>query len=106
MLAGREDRLHRRMRTDFFGDRLEPAFEAAVQRIIVTALVMRLVRLANDLAAGGAKRGKAAAAIAPAIGHVGIHAEIIPALSETVPIAQTGLFQPLFLQDRAHLRRL
>ena len=87
IFAGREDRLHRRMRTDRVGDRLEPAFEAAVQRVVVAALVMRLMRLADDLRAGGAKRGKAAAAVAPAIGHVGIDAEIAPAPREAVPIA-------------------
>ena len=75
------------MRTDRVGDRLEPAFEAAVQRVVVAALVMRLMRLTDDLRAGGAKRGKAAAAVAPAIGHVGIDAEIAPAPREAVPIA-------------------
>src|SRR5438477_488910 len=87
IFAGREDRLHRRMRTDRVGDRFEPAFEAAVQRVVVAALVMRLMRLADDLGAGGAKRGKTAAAVAPAIGHVGIDAEIAPAPREAVPIA-------------------
>src|SRR5260370_42570385 len=87
------------MRADRLADRLEPAFDAAIERVVVAALVMRLMRLAGDLGTAGAERGKAAAAIAPAIGHEGIDAEIVPAAGERIPIAQPGR-----LQYAAHLR--
>ncbi len=87
------------MRADRVGDRLEPAFDPAIQRVVVAALVMRLMRFARDRLPRGAKTGKAAAAIAPAIGHVHIDAEIVPTRRETVPIAQPGRFE-----QRAHFR--
>ena len=61
---------------------------------------MRLMRLAHDPHRGRAQSGKAAAAIAPAIGHISIDAEIIPAGGKGFPIAQIG-----FAQQGAHLRR-
>src|SRR4030088_1961623 len=88
------------MRADRFGNRLEPALDAAIQRVVVAALVMRLMRLAGDLGPAGAERGKAAAAIAPAIGHEGIDAEIVPAARERIPTAHPG-----WLQHIAHLGR-
>ena len=100
-LAGRQDRPHRRMRPDRLGDRLEPALDAAMQRVVIAALVMRLVRLARNALRARAKRGEAAAAIAPAIGHVGVEAEIVPTARETVPIAQ-----PRLSQHAAHFRRV
>src|SRR5205807_1445418 len=50
---------------------------------------------------GGAERGEAAAAITPAIGHVGIDAKIVPAAGEGIPIAQ-----PHRLQHAAHFGRV
>src|SRR5258706_13013237 len=88
------------MRADRFGNRLEPALDAAIQRVVVAALVVRLMRLAGDLGPAGAERGKATAAIAPAIGHEGIDTEIVPAARERIPIAQ-----PRWLPHIAHLRR-
>src|SRR5262249_44282141 len=46
-----------------------------------------------------AKGGETAAAVASAIGHIGVDAEIVPAGGKAAPIAQPG-----GLQQRVHLR--
>ncbi len=58
---------------------VEPARDAAVQRVVVAALVVRLVRLALDPVGRGAEGGVAALPVAAAIGHVGVQPEIVPA---------------------------
>src|SRR5580704_8556227 len=87
------------MLADRFADRLEPALDPAIERVVVAALVMRLVRLPDDPPGTGAKADEAAAAITPAIGHVGIDPEIVPASRKTIPSGEPRLFQ-----HRAHLR--
>src|SRR6266550_8549020 len=88
------------MGRDRLDHRLEPAFDAAIQRVVVAALVMRLMRLAGNARRAGAETGEAAAAITPAIGHEGVDPEIVPTRGEAVPVAQ-----PRPLQHGAHLRR-
>ena len=88
------------MTGDGIGNRLEPALDAAVERVVVAALIMRLMRLAHDPHRRRAQSGKAAAAITPAIGHVGVDAQIVPAGGERLPVAQIAL-----AHQRAHLRR-
>src|SRR4029077_16150799 len=78
-VAGVEDRAQRGMRADPLGYRFEPALESAIDRVVVAALVMRLVRLPRDPLGAGAETGEAAAAVTPAIGHVAIDSEIVPA---------------------------
>src|SRR6266436_4943544 len=87
------------MRAARLRDRVEPALDPAIDWVVVAALVVRLVRLPEHPLGAGAKTRKAAAAVAPAIGHVGIDPEIVPASRKTIPIRETGFFQ-----DRAHLR--
>ena len=78
---------------DRVGHRLEPALDAAVQRVVVAALVMRLVRLAHDPRRRWRGSGEAAAAVAPAIGHEHVDAEIVPARGKRPPVAQPGRLQ-------------
>src|SRR5215469_10646648 len=80
--TGGEDRSQRLMTPDWFGNRFEPALDPAVQRVVVAALVMRLMRLAQKAGRRRAVAGKTAAPIAAAIGHVGVDTEIVPARGE------------------------
>src|SRR5579862_720517 len=97
-VAGRKDRTQGGMRADPLGYRLEPALEPAIDRVVVAALVMRLMRLSGDPLGAGAETREAAAAVTPAIGHVAIDPEIVPAPRKIIPIGEPGSFQ-----DRAHL---
>src|SRR5437764_15099962 len=54
---------------------------------------MRLTGLRDDPGRPGRKHPEPAAAVASAIGHVGIDAEITPARGKTLPIGQASLFQ-------------
>ena len=58
--------------TDVFVDRVEPAIDAAVERVVVLRLEMRLVRLTRNRAVLRPVSGMAPAAIAASIGHVGV----------------------------------
>src|ERR1700747_3728943 len=82
------------------GDRFEPALDAAVEGVVIAALVMRLMRLSDDPGRCGAKHPEPAAAVASAIGHVGIDAEIAPGCGKTLPIGKASL-----LQQSPHFRR-
>jgi hypothetical protein len=77
--------------------RLEPAGNAAVERVVVAALVVGLMGLALDLALRDGEGGVAAAAIAPPVGHVAVRAEVVPALGEGVPMGHG-----LAVEDPAH----
>ena len=84
-----EDGAQRGALADLVGDRLEPALDAAVQRVVIEPLVMRLVRPAHDRAlAFRGIDGEAAAAVAPAVAHVGVDVEVVPALGEGGPVAE------------------
>src|SRR6266702_2024728 len=87
------------MRADSVRYRVEPALDPAIDRVVVAALVMRLVRLPDNPLGTGAKTGEAAAAVAPAIGHVAVDPEIVPAQRKAMPIGEPGGFE-----HRAHLR--
>lgn len=87
----------RGVRGDRLADRLEPAGDAAIERIIIPALVMRLVGFPLDCAAADREGGETAAAIAAAIGHIAVEPEVIPTIRETGPIPHSTGFQ-----DGAH----
>src|SRR5258707_11055380 len=91
-VAGYKDRAQRGMRAARLRDRVEPALDPAIDRVVVAALVVRLVRLPEHPFGAGAKTRKAAAAGTPAIGHVGIDPQIVPALRKNIPNPETGLF--------------
>src|SRR5262249_25578707 len=78
-VAGGEARWGRGMCADGLGHGVKPAVDPAIDRVVIAALVMGLVRLSDNRLGAGAETGKTAAAVAPAIGHVGIDAEIVPA---------------------------
>jgi len=83
-------------------DRLEPALDAAVQRVVVAALIVRLGGLARHAVGADGKHRVAALTVAAAVGHVGVRAQIVPARGECRPAGQAaGL-----LQQRAHAGRL
>src|SRR5258708_24538351 len=84
--AEAEDRRQTRPIADLRLDRLEPALDAAVQRVVVDALVMRLMRLAGDGALGRHRIDRVAAApVAAALGPGGVQGEILPAPGGAVP---------------------
>src|SRR5690348_6275638 len=95
-----QDRGQRRVAADRIGDRFEPALEAAIERVVVPALVVRLVRLAGNPRRGGAKYAEPPAPVASAVSHVGIDAEVVPTGGKTLPIGE-----PSLLQQPPHFRR-
>src|ERR1700730_6272981 len=78
---------------DRLADRFETALDAAIQRVVVAALIVRLMRLPGDPSRRGAKDPEPAAAIASTIGHVGVDPEITPTRGETLPIGKARLLQ-------------
>ena len=88
--AERKHALHRRTFDDLCMHRLEPALDAADQRVVVDALVVRLVRLQRDFVFAGTRRqrGMAAPPIAMAVGQVSVQLKIVPAFGETLPVGQ------------------
>src|SRR5438552_14795806 len=95
-----QDRGQRRVAADRVGDRLEPALETAIERVVVPALVVRLMRLAGNPHRGGAKDAEPAAPVTSAVGHIGIDTEIVPTGGKTLPVGEAGL-----LQRPPHFRR-
>src|SRR4051794_23266998 len=85
---------------DCLGNRLEPALEPAIERVVIAALVMRLMRLPDDSGWSGAKDPEPAAAVTPAIRHVGIETEVVPACGKIIPIGEAG-----FVEQPPHFRR-
>src|SRR5699024_2447939 len=82
-------------------DRLEPALDAAVQRVVRPGLAMRLMRLADYAPVrGGGVHGVAAAAITAVIGHVPVAFEAVPAAGKIIPVIQRAMAQ----EDVAHGR--
>ena len=62
------------MACDGVGHRLEPAFDAAVERVVVAALVVGLMRLARDALLRKGEIGEATLPVAAAVGHVEVGA--------------------------------
>ena len=81
-----EDRLHHRIGDGGGVDGIEPALHVAVERIIVAALPVGLVRLAREDAVPTGEGGVAAATIAAAIGHVEIRPQMPPTGGEGGPV--------------------
>src|SRR5260370_14447305 len=92
-MAWAQDRGQGRMARGRVGDRFEPALDAAIERVIVAALVVRLMRLPGDPGWRGAKDPEPATAVAAAIGHVGVDPKIAPGRGKTLPIGKASLFQ-------------
>lgn len=63
----------------------KPAFHPPIKGIVIPALVMGLVWFARYRALGQRERGIAPAPVAPAIGHVAVHAQIVPACGKILP---------------------
>src|SRR5262249_664866 len=95
-----QDRRQRRVASDRLGNRLEPALDAAIERVVVPALVVRLMRLSRNPGWRGAKDSEPASPIAPALGHLGIDPKIVPTVGKAFPIGEAGL-----LQQPPHFRR-
>ena len=85
---------------DLVAHGIEPAFQAAIEGVVVAALVMRLVCLSAYACCTGGEHGMPPAAVAAAIGHVGVHAEIVPARSKGVPIQEACVLQKALHQRR------
>jgi hypothetical protein len=91
--AERDDRAEGATRGDRGLDRLEPALDPAHEAVVLDPLVMRLVRLAPELAAACSRRerGVPAAAVAMALGQVGVEGEVVPARAERLPVGELAL---------------
>jgi hypothetical protein len=97
--AALENRPQARARAELFFHRFEPSLDSAVQRVVVEALVVRLVRLARDGALRWrGERRVTPAPVPPAVGHVGVELEAIPAVGECVPVGERAEG----LEDGAH----
>jgi aromatic ring-opening dioxygenase catalytic subunit (LigB family) len=98
-----EDGAEARALGDLGLDRLEPALDAAVQHVVVEALIVRLMRPAHDRtpALGGEDR-EPPASIASTVSHVGVGREIVPALGEGRPVGERAEAA----QRGAHVGRL
>jgi hypothetical protein len=69
--------------------RFEPALDVALQRVVLEALVVRLVRFAPDAAVGiGGERGMPAPPVAAAGGEIGVRRQVVPAGGERGPVGQ------------------
>src|SRR5438445_935153 len=96
----------RRARADGGIDRFEPAFDAALQRVVFKTLVMRLMRLPYDrvvmstISAHDSEHRMAPAPIAAVVGKVAVEREIVPARGKCGPVTQP----PERLQTGARLR--
>ena len=55
---------------DLRQNRLEPTLDPAIQRVVVAALIMRLVHFANNAIGGNREGREATTTIAAAVGHV------------------------------------
>ena len=99
-MACAQDRGQGRVARNRVGDRFEPALDAAIERVVVAALIVRLTRLPGDPGRCGAKNPEPAAAVASAIGHVGVDTEMAPGRGKILPIGKAG-----FLQQQPHFRR-
>lgn len=86
--AERKYAVHRRARDDLGMHRLEPALDATDQRVVVDALIVRLMRLERDLVLARARRQSrmAASTVAMASGQVCVELKIVPAVYEARPI--------------------
>jgi len=87
--AERQDRAQARTRADLVGDRLEPARDTAVERVVLAILIVRLVGLAPDCAGGGDGEHRVTAApIAATVCRVAIELEVRPARGERRPVRE------------------
>ena len=76
-------------------DRREPAVDAAVQRVVADALVVRPVRLPRRREAVHREAGVAAPPVAAAVGHVLVGVEVVPAGGEVRPVRERIGAQPV-----------
>jgi len=87
---------------DVVADRFEPAFDVALQRVVIQALVMRLMRPAFDGAiAQRMKDRMAAAAMAADLGQINVRREVVPTVGEGVPVLQRAVLKQMAPHFRA-----
>ena len=79
---------------------LEPTLHVSVEDILVTALIMRLMRLSGATFRTRAKRREPAPAITTAIRHIPVKSEVVPTRRERLPIGP----HVLCLEAGQHLR--
>jgi len=77
-----------RMGGDGLGHRSEPTFDSPIERVVVPALIVRLVRFANNAIGRNGEGREATAAVAAAVGHVCVDAEVVPARGEGWPFGK------------------
>ena len=88
----RQNRRHRPARSDRVVNGCEPACDSPVQRVVVAALVMRLVRSTDNRSAGRRRVDRVTPpAVATTVGHVVIELEIAPAGRERPPVGKRAV---------------
>jgi len=70
---------------------LEPTLHVAVEHIVVTALIMRLMRLPGATFRTCAKGRETALAITPTIRHIPVKSEVVPTRRERLPVSPHAL---------------
>ncbi len=84
-----QNRPHRRAVADGGVHRREPPSHPAVQRVVVERLIVRPGRRADDGVGNAAGiDGMAPPPIPAAVGHVGVHVEVVPAAGERLPVLE------------------
>src|SRR5260221_10091249 len=69
--------------------RLEPALDAAMERVVIEGLVMRPMRLSYDRAIRcGRVDGMASLTISALVGHVRVELQVVPTRGEVIPVRQ------------------
>jgi hypothetical protein len=79
-----------RMDCDRLAHRPESTLDSAIERVVVPALIVRLVRLADDTFGRNGEGRETSAAIAPAVGHICVEAELVPLAAKEGHSASAG----------------
>ena len=91
--GAQHQRLKQRRSRSSFGHRREPAFDAAIQWIVIALLVMRAMRQARAFSVCHLKGGIASATIGAAGGHPCVARQIIPTPRKRCPFRVAGISQ-------------
>jgi hypothetical protein len=76
------------MDCDHLAHRSEPTLDSAMERVVVPALIVRLVGLTNDTFGRNGEGREVSAAITPAVGHMCVEAEVFPTCGERRPFSK------------------
>lgn len=71
----------------------KPALDAAIEQVVIPALVMGLVFLAGDGVARDGEGRITAAAVTAAIRHVAVKTQMVPALGKSLPVRQAFMLK-------------